>query len=361
MLFNEMLLKRRKELSLTQDELAEKLAVSRQSVSRWENGECMPDAEKLIRLSEILEISLDELTGREVRMEPIVLEAPKIPKAKRPSPLWIVTAAAVCLLIGAAGFFIGRYAEKHLSGGSQAGRMAVALTVEDLEVDCTNAANNEYSLLFISNAVDNGVISFYPKGSSTASVSVQTLSCGNGLYTAGVSLEPNSKYEKAVYTADTGNGEQSFELMTHIITYDSDGISYNDHSKISYRKIADASYRGNIPDDGIVIGFDDHEANICISQPLETISYSDEDFIVPFDREKMFNAVLAHVLKTYTELSEEASLKLAKQITDGFERADKARHENGVEGVDYELTENGGRIYEIGRVVDGEFVPPGNG
>ena len=67
MTFNETLIKRRKEVGMTQDDLAEKLGVSRQSVSKWENGECMPDSEKLIKLAEVLEISLDELTGRAER------------------------------------------------------------------------------------------------------------------------------------------------------------------------------------------------------------------------------------------------------------------------------------------------------
>ena len=64
MQFSEILTKRRKLLGITQDELAERLDVSRQSISKWENGECMPEAEKLIKLSDILDISLDELTGR---------------------------------------------------------------------------------------------------------------------------------------------------------------------------------------------------------------------------------------------------------------------------------------------------------
>ena len=100
MLFNEMLMKRRRELGMTQDDLAEKLDISRQSVSRWENGECMPDSDKLIKLSDVLEISLDELTGREVKVEPIVLEAPVIPKKKRPRcGLFLINSKRIILLL----------------------------------------------------------------------------------------------------------------------------------------------------------------------------------------------------------------------------------------------------------------------
>lgn len=64
MSFNETLIKRRKEKGMTQDELADLLGVSRQSVSKWENGECYPETDKLVRLADVLETGLDELMGR---------------------------------------------------------------------------------------------------------------------------------------------------------------------------------------------------------------------------------------------------------------------------------------------------------
>lgn len=53
--------KLRKEKKLTQEELGEKLHISSKSISRWENGKCMPDISLLIPLSEILEVSVNEL------------------------------------------------------------------------------------------------------------------------------------------------------------------------------------------------------------------------------------------------------------------------------------------------------------
>ena len=53
----------RKQASLSQEELAERLGVSRQAVSKWECGEAMPDTENLIAISRIFEISLDSLVG----------------------------------------------------------------------------------------------------------------------------------------------------------------------------------------------------------------------------------------------------------------------------------------------------------
>lgn len=51
----------REKRGLSQDELAMKMHVSRQAVSKWETGRSYPDIEKLLQLSEIFQISLDEL------------------------------------------------------------------------------------------------------------------------------------------------------------------------------------------------------------------------------------------------------------------------------------------------------------
>ena len=51
----------RKKHGLSQEELAEKLGVSRQAISKWERSESSPDTDNLIELSKIYGISLDEL------------------------------------------------------------------------------------------------------------------------------------------------------------------------------------------------------------------------------------------------------------------------------------------------------------
>ena len=53
-------------LALSQEELAEKLFVSRQSVSNWENNKTYPDIKSLLMLSELFEISVDELIKGDV-------------------------------------------------------------------------------------------------------------------------------------------------------------------------------------------------------------------------------------------------------------------------------------------------------
>ncbi len=59
--FNNKLYELRKQKGFSQEELANRLNVSRQTVSKWEVGESSPDMEKLVAISEFFDISLDEL------------------------------------------------------------------------------------------------------------------------------------------------------------------------------------------------------------------------------------------------------------------------------------------------------------
>lgn len=47
--------------NLSQEALAEQLFISRQAISKWENGDATPDLENLVKLAEIFKVSLDQL------------------------------------------------------------------------------------------------------------------------------------------------------------------------------------------------------------------------------------------------------------------------------------------------------------
>ena len=73
--FNNRLYQLRKQKGLSQEELANRLNVSRQTVSKWEVGDSTPDMEKLIAMSDLFDVSLDKLVmGKE---EEKGQEAPK--------------------------------------------------------------------------------------------------------------------------------------------------------------------------------------------------------------------------------------------------------------------------------------------
>ena len=61
--FSDNLRQIRREQRLSQEDLAERLKVSRQAVSKWEQGNGYPEVEKLLLLSEVLSVSLDRLMG----------------------------------------------------------------------------------------------------------------------------------------------------------------------------------------------------------------------------------------------------------------------------------------------------------
>ncbi len=61
MIFSEKLLTLRKAKGITQEQLAEKLDVSRQSISKWESGQSIPELEKIVALSTIFDVTTDYL------------------------------------------------------------------------------------------------------------------------------------------------------------------------------------------------------------------------------------------------------------------------------------------------------------
>ncbi|NLZ15743.1 MAG: helix-turn-helix domain-containing protein [Erysipelotrichaceae bacterium] len=62
--FGQRLAALRKEKGLTQNDIADKVGITAQAVSKWENDQASPDIDILIKLSEIFDISLDELLGK---------------------------------------------------------------------------------------------------------------------------------------------------------------------------------------------------------------------------------------------------------------------------------------------------------
>ena len=98
MTFGEKLLKLRKKSGFSQEELAEKLLVSRQAVSRWESGETMPDSPNLLKISEIFEVSADYLLRDEhEKAEDTSLKKEQNTAVKRKS-VWLFIALVMLLL-----------------------------------------------------------------------------------------------------------------------------------------------------------------------------------------------------------------------------------------------------------------------
>lgn len=65
----DLIYSKRKELGLSQEQLAEELNVARQTISKWETGETLPDLESLRKLAIILNFSIDQALGIEIDEE----------------------------------------------------------------------------------------------------------------------------------------------------------------------------------------------------------------------------------------------------------------------------------------------------
>ncbi len=85
----------------TQEQAAEKLLVSRQTISNWENGKSLPDILSIIRMSELYELSLDELMkGDNTLMKNIEKEVRTAKAEKKIVKFaWISVAIGAVLLI----------------------------------------------------------------------------------------------------------------------------------------------------------------------------------------------------------------------------------------------------------------------
>ena len=86
----------RKRSGLSQEELAERIDVSRQAVSKWELGSATPTADKLVELADLFGVSLDHLM-RDIPEDAPTQKAPKTPA--RPHPRRKI--AAWCLIVTA--------------------------------------------------------------------------------------------------------------------------------------------------------------------------------------------------------------------------------------------------------------------
>ena len=82
--------KLRRALGLSQEELAEKIYVTRQTISNWENEKSYPDIHSLLALSSIFEISLDQLVKGDIEIMKQEIDKEKVEKFNRLAKLFAV-------------------------------------------------------------------------------------------------------------------------------------------------------------------------------------------------------------------------------------------------------------------------------
>lgn len=113
--FSEKLLTLRKANNLTQEQLAEKLEVSRQSVSKWESGQATPELEKIVALSAVFDVSTDyllkssEIDDLSVKTNMLEKQQMLVREQKQRQVSGCILYAVAVYLIYIAVYFIGHY------------------------------------------------------------------------------------------------------------------------------------------------------------------------------------------------------------------------------------------------------------
>lgn len=137
------LVKLRKEKGLSQEELAEKLGLSRQAISKWERGESSPDMDNIVMLAKLYDLSFDELLStseyyveekNDNKEKEVVVKVVEVVK-KEYTNWWSIIALIISLIspiigIGLIPAFAGLFiAEKHDGRGKVITIIAIVINV----------------------------------------------------------------------------------------------------------------------------------------------------------------------------------------------------------------------------------------
>ena len=101
---NAQIKKYRTELNLSQEELAEKVYVTRQTISNWENGKSYPDIHSLLLLSSLFNVSLDQLIKGDVETMKEIINEQEVKKFNYCGKIFSIH--FLILIISAAPLFI---------------------------------------------------------------------------------------------------------------------------------------------------------------------------------------------------------------------------------------------------------------
>ena len=89
--------KHRQEVKLSQEELAERVYVSRQTISNWENDKSYPDVNSLVLLSETFQISLDNLIKGDIEVMKDVIQKEEIEKMNHYGKIYTIMLIATAV------------------------------------------------------------------------------------------------------------------------------------------------------------------------------------------------------------------------------------------------------------------------
>lgn len=160
--------KHRKLNNMSQDELAEKLNVTRQSISLWENGQTQPSLENIVALAKLFKVSTDELLVSD-KTEPTTLNTPTVenqdvPKKKRKNIFLILgVVIAVVVLATVAFILLGANNDSKNNSGKNNSRNNADSTTETGDAEDEKDIFGYLKAFVIENGTINGDYCYYSK------------------------------------------------------------------------------------------------------------------------------------------------------------------------------------------------------
>ena len=144
MTIGEKLAKLRKEQNLTQEQFAEVLQVSRQSVSKWELNTAYPDTEKLIRISKLFDCSLDYLLKDEIeQMDENLISASESAKSDKMTAMWLTYLSFPPLFGWVVAIFSLRFQFKNMKN-----KLQIALSIVGMIISLGMTAVMIFGIMF---------------------------------------------------------------------------------------------------------------------------------------------------------------------------------------------------------------------
>lgn len=122
----------RTKLSLSQEELAEKLYVTRQSISNWETGKCYPDLNSLLLMSSLFSVTLDQLVKGDIDMIKETIQKQDIKSLSRYTTVFMIL-MIVCIVSFAPLYHFFSWYGLILSGILAIGMLLVGFKLEKMK------------------------------------------------------------------------------------------------------------------------------------------------------------------------------------------------------------------------------------
>lgn len=141
-MFGENLKTLRKQKGFSQEELATRLHVVRQTISKWEKNLSVPDADTLIRLAETLEVSVSELLGAKIENENTASDVAEqlsrineqlAIKNRRSRRIWKIVAIILAAIILINIFIAVFFSVPNLNEGNQSNQPEITEQIQNIE------------------------------------------------------------------------------------------------------------------------------------------------------------------------------------------------------------------------------------